>query len=96
MSEHSETWLELASVGQFDGQGDHRSTMSYVSQAFSKYLECGIFFHGFARARCDEWGHDFLVTFSCKGRGVYPSCNTRRMTAAHLTHHVFLRLPVRQ
>ena len=33
-----------------------------------------------------------------KGRGVCPSCNTRRMveTAAHLTDHVFPRLPVRQ
>jgi Putative transposase/Transposase zinc-binding domain len=38
------------------------------------------------------------VAFSCKGRGVCPSCNTRRMveTAAHLTDHVFPRLPVRQ
>ncbi len=34
----------------------------------------------------------------CKGRGVCPSCNTRRMveTAAHLSDHVFPRLPVRQ
>ena len=32
------------------------------------------------------------------GRGVCHSCNTRRMveTAAHLTDHVFPRLPVRQ
>ncbi len=51
-----------------------------------------------ARARCDDCGHDFLVAFSCKGRGVCPSCNTRRMAeaAAHLTDHVFPRLPVRQ
>ncbi len=36
--------------------------------------------------------------FSCKGRGVCPSGNTRRMveTAAHLTDHVLPRLPVRQ
>ena len=34
----------------------------------------------------------------CKGRGVCPSWNTRRMleTAAHLTDHVFSRLPARQ
>ena len=33
-----------------------------------------------------------------RGRGVCPSCNTRRMvqTAAHLTDHVLPRLPVRQ
>jgi len=63
-----------------------------------KYLECGIFAYGFALARCEDCGHDFLVAFSCKGRGVCPSCNTRRMaqTAAHLTDHVFPRLPVRQ
>ena len=32
------------------------------------------------------------------GRGVCPPCNTPRMveTAAHLIHHVFHRLPVRQ
>jgi len=69
-----------------------------IRKAFAKYLECGIFAHGFALARCGDCGHDFLVAFSCKGRGVCPSCNTRRMaeTAAHLTDHVFPRLPVRQ
>jgi hypothetical protein len=77
---------------------DHHSPKPYVRKAFAKYLECGIFAHGFARARCDDCGHDFLVAFSCKGRGVCPSCTTRRMaeTAAHLTDHVFPRLPVRQ
>jgi Putative transposase/Transposase zinc-binding domain len=98
IAEHYESWLELASAGQFDGQGDHHTPKPYVRQAFAKYLECGIFAHGFARARCDDCGHDYFVAFSCKGRGVCPSCNTRRMvqTAAHLTDHVFPRLPVRQ
>jgi hypothetical protein len=98
IAEHYETWLELASAGQFDGQGDRHTPRPFVRQAFAKYLECGIFAHGFARARCGDCGHDYLVAFSCKGRGVCPSCNTRRMveTAAHLTDHVFPRLPVRQ
>ena len=98
IAEHFETWHELASSGQFDGQGDHHSPKPYVRKAFAKYLECGIFAHGFARARCGDCGHDYFVAFSCKGRGVCPSCNTRRMveTAAHLTDHVFPRLPVRQ
>ena len=98
VAEHFETWLELASAGQFDGQGDHHSPKPYVRKAFEKYLEFGIFAHGFARARCDDCGHDFLVAFSCKGRGVCPSCSTRRMAAAaaHLSDHVFPRLPVRQ
>lgn len=56
------------------------------------------FAHGFARARCGDRGHDYFVAYSCKGRRVCPSCNTRRMveTAAHLTDHVLPRLPVRQ
>jgi len=89
---HFETWLALA-----DGPGDE-AIPAYIEQAFRRYLDCGILANGFARAHCDECGHDFLIAFSCKGRGVCPSCNTRRMaeTAAHLTDHVFPRLPVRQ
>jgi hypothetical protein len=49
IAEHFETWLELPSAGQFDGQGDHHTPKTYVRQAFRKYLECGIFAHGFAR-----------------------------------------------
>ena len=62
------------------------------------YLECGILACGFARARCGACGHDFLVAFSCKGRGLCPSCTTRRMaeTAAQLVEHVFPQVPVRQ
>lgn len=39
-----------------------------------------------------------LVAFSCKLRGVCPSCNVRRMcsTAAHLTDRVFPDVPIRQ
>ena len=87
VAEHVETWHELASVGQSDGQGDHHTPKTYVRQAFRKYLECGIFAHGFAHARCGDCGHDYFVAFSCKGRGVCPSCTTRRMVekAAHLS-----------
>ena len=40
----------------------------------------------------------FVVAFSCKGRGVCPSCNGRHMaqTAAHLVDHVIPLVPVRQ
>jgi hypothetical protein len=39
-----------------------------------------------------------LVAFSCKGRGVCPSCSARRMggVAAHLTDQVLPPLPLRQ
>jgi hypothetical protein len=75
-----------------DGVPDH------VEKEFRSYLRCGILAHGFARARCSNCGYDFLVAFSCKGRGACPSCNTKRMaeTAAHLVDHVFPHVPVRQ
>jgi len=51
IAEHFETWFHMASAGQFDGQGDRHTPKPYVRQAFRRYLECGIFAHGFARAR---------------------------------------------
>jgi hypothetical protein len=91
---HLETWLERAKCADPDGD----AIPEYVERDFRQYLSCGILANGFARARCDHCGHDFLVAFSCKGRGVCPSCNTRRMaeTAAHLVDHVFPQVPVRQ
>ncbi len=52
----------------------------------------------FARALCTGCGQGFVVAFSCKGRGVCPSCNGRHMTqtAAHLADHVIPPVPVRQ
>ena len=38
VAEHYETWLELASAGQFDGQGDHHTPKPFVRKAFAKYL----------------------------------------------------------
>jgi hypothetical protein len=70
----------------------------HVEKELRSYLKCGILAHGFARARCASCGYDFLVAFSCKGRGACPSCNAKRMsqTAAHLVDHVFPHVPVRQ
>ncbi len=91
---HLETYLALARDGHTDADG----VPQYVEGEFRRYLECGILAHGFARARCAECGHDFLIAFSCKGRALCPSCNARRMAevAAHLVDQVFPPLPVRQ
>jgi hypothetical protein len=94
VQQHLETYLALAGEDDWDGQ----RVPAYVEREFRHYLECGILAYGFARARCPDCGHDFLVAFSCKGRGLCPSCNARRMaeTAAHLVDHVIPPLPVRQ
>ena len=70
----------------------------YIEKVFQKYLGCGILAKGFACAHCDGCSKDFLVAFSCKGRGICPSCNQRSMveTAAHLVDNVLPRLPFRQ
>ncbi len=90
---HLASWLELSRDAQ-----PSASVPAYVEREFRRTLDCGILARRLARARCGECGHDFLIAFSCKGRGVCPSCNARRMveTAAHLADHVFPRLPVRQ
>ena len=94
VQEHLETWLAHCR----EDPDDDGSVAQYIEREFRRYLDCGILAHGFARARCGDCGHDFLIAFSCKGRGVCPSCNARRMveTAAHLTDHVLPPLPVRQ
>ncbi|NOQ80147.1 MAG: hypothetical protein GQ546_12195 [Gammaproteobacteria bacterium] len=78
-----ETW-----IAQTQENGGY--VASHVEEDFREYLKCGLLCHGFARARC-SCGHEFLVAFSCKGHGICPSCNARRMveTAAHLVDHVF-------
>jgi hypothetical protein len=91
---HLETFLAQTAEADPLGYG----VPSWVEKDFRTYLQCGILAHGFARARCEDCGHERIIPFSCKGRGICPSCNTRRMAelAAHLTDHVLPHLPVRQ
>jgi hypothetical protein len=65
VQENIETYLSQAHWE--DPLGD--AVPAYVEHDLRQYLTCGIFAHGFARAFCDECGHDFLIAFSCKGRG---------------------------
>ncbi len=91
---HLETFLTQAA--KIDPMGN--GVPFWVEKDFRAYLRCGILAHGFARARCEDCGHERLIPFSCKGRGLCPSCNTRRMAevAAHVTDNVLPHLPVRQ
>jgi ribosomal protein S27E len=75
-----------------------RPLPGFVLDEFRSYLACGRLEHGFIRVKCDGCRHELLVAFSCKKRGICPSCGARRMveTAAHLVDHVIPRMPVRQ
>ena len=70
----------------------------HVQNVFTSYLKCGIPSHGFARAYCNGCKKGFIISFSCRRRGICPSCNTKRMvqTAAHITDNLFPRVPSRQ
>lgn len=54
--------------------------------------------HGFLRMRCGDCGHDKLVAFSCKRRGLCSWCGARRMaqTSALSVDHVTSHEPQRQ
>ena len=47
----------------------------------ARYLDCGIWDAGFARVRCSRCSEEFLCAFSCKERGLCPSCTAKRGAA---------------
>jgi len=49
-----------------------------VITALEKFTECGVLRYGAVRYRCPECGHDIFVAFSCKRRGLCPSCDAKR------------------
>ena len=50
----------------------------WYENAVKKYLDGGLFESGFARGVCPRCRSEFLVGFSCKGRGLCPSCGAKR------------------
>ena len=65
---------------------EHGALPAFIEKTFRAFLKCGIPEHGFIRVHCACCGRGDIVAFSCKRRGVCPSCQTRRMSeaAAHL------------
>ena len=49
-----------------------------ADEAVARYLDCGVWDNGFACVRCRKCPEEFLVAFSCKGRGLCPSCGAKR------------------
>ena len=70
----------------------------HVAKEFHRYLACGVLAQGFCRVRCTSCAKEMVVAFSCKGRGLCPSCNGRRAeeTALHLVERVLPRARYRQ
>jgi hypothetical protein len=62
------------------------------------YLDCGRYEGGFCGLRCDACRTERLLAFSCRRRGLCPSCaaRTAALAAQHLVEAVLLPVPHRQ
>jgi len=54
----------------------------YVTDVIQRYLDCGDLYFGFARVKCEDCGHEYLLAFSCKRRHFCPSCHQKRPALA--------------
>ncbi len=50
-----------------------------ISEVVNEYLRCGDLKEGFARVRCPDCGHEYLLAFSCKGRWFCPCCHAKKV-----------------
>lgn len=94
VADHVETMLQDARDRSAHGFG----LPGHVERSFRRFLDCGVLARGFARVRCATCHFEMLVPFSCKARGLCPSCDGRRMadTAAHLVDRVLPTAGYRQ
>jgi hypothetical protein len=88
------TFLEQGIEHSASGEG----YPPYVENELRRYIACGATALGFARVKCKACGYERLLPFSCKNRGVCPSCTARRMSeeAAYLVDMVLPKSRYRQ
>ena len=88
---------ELPLVWEERFQAQYGVLRDEVLKAFDEYLNCGLLCHGAARVHCDSYKHSLLVAYSCKKRGVCPSCSAKRAVkfAEHLYTQVLGEVPLR-
>ena len=79
-------------------QLEGKSLPSFVHKTFRKYLKCGRLIYGSIRLYCYTCRRTKLVSFSCKCRGLCPSCSARRMTEASIlqSETMIPHVPMRQ
>jgi hypothetical protein len=92
---HSHEELEYLWESRFQHQ--YGCLRDEVPKTLTEYLNCGILAHGAARVYCDGCKHSLLVAFSCKRRGVCPSCGAKRAVkfAEHTYSNVIEDVPHR-
>ena len=65
-----------------------------IRETVYKYLGRGDLKQGFARVRCRECGHEYLLAYSCKRRYFCTSCHTKRAVAFAEWLHTTVLMPV--
>ncbi|HWU85828.1 MAG TPA: transposase zinc-binding domain-containing protein [Kofleriaceae bacterium] len=70
----------LAEVRAADPEGG--GLPRHVERELAEYLRCGVLAHGFARVRCTTCHEEIVVAFSCKRRGLCPSCGFHERESA--------------
>ena len=50
-----------------------------IPEVVNNFMGCGDFAKGFARRRCNECSHHYLLAFSCKGHWFCRSCQQRKV-----------------
>ncbi len=88
---------ELTRVWDDRFQSTYGVLRDEVLTTFDEYLSCGLLAHGAARVYCDTCKHSLLVAFSCKKRGLCPSCGAKRAVkfGEHLYDSVVEKVPHR-
>lgn len=74
-------WEEFKESCSYFHEKDYGPLRAVVERTVARFLECGIFRHGFARVRYAECHHEHLMAFSCKTRYSCPSCQAKRVAA---------------
>ena len=94
LSGHFDAFLELYEEQYQPRYGFLRPI---IPEVVNKFLDCGDLEHGFARVRCDDCKHEYLLAFSCKGRWFCPSCHQKKVQlfGALLSEAVLFPVPHR-
>jgi hypothetical protein len=91
VEEHYEKFEQVYPERYEDRYGFFRSV---IRETVYKYLGCGDLRQGFARVRCRECGHEYLLAYSCKRRNFCTSCHTKRAVAFAEWLHAMVLWPV--
>jgi len=72
-------WEELEPAWEDFYQRQYGYFRSYIKEVMLRFLDCGDLHQGFARIRCHDCGHEYLLAFSCKRRHFCPTCHQKRV-----------------